>query len=61
MTPALQHNVGSVIAIATSILPQAAAANVNGASIDRVAHNLPLFSRGLSMMLFPNEQRLRRI
>jgi hypothetical protein len=36
------HNIGALIAIATSVPPQAAAATVNGAGIDRLLHNLPL-------------------
>ncbi|MGC1300924.1 MAG: hypothetical protein WA840_00995 [Caulobacteraceae bacterium] len=42
MGTALQHNIGAYIAIATSVFPQAVAANVNGAGIDRFAHNMAL-------------------
>lgn len=42
MNPATQHNIGAYVAVATSVLPQAATANVNGVWIDRFAHNLPL-------------------
>jgi len=42
MNTATQHNIGAYIAVATSILPQAATASVNGVGLDRLAHNLPL-------------------
>jgi hypothetical protein len=42
MNTVTQHNIGALIALATSVLPQAASANVNGSGIDRLAHNLPL-------------------
>jgi len=42
MNTATQHNIGAYVAVATSVLPQAASANVNGNGIDRLAHNLPL-------------------
>ncbi len=42
MNPATQHNIGGFVVVATSILPQVATGNVNGSSIDRFAHNLPL-------------------
>lgn len=36
-----QRNIGALIALATSVRPQAASAGtINGASIDRVAHNM---------------------
>jgi hypothetical protein len=37
-----QHNIGALLALATSVLPQAAAASVNGAGVDRMAHGMPL-------------------
>jgi hypothetical protein len=42
MTPANQHNIGAFVAVQTGVLPQAATAAVNGASIDRAAHNMAL-------------------
>lgn len=42
MSVALQRNVGAFIAVVTSVLSQSANAAVNGASIDRQAHNMPL-------------------
>ncbi|MDE1914737.1 MAG: hypothetical protein KGJ57_17440 [Sphingomonadales bacterium] len=38
-TVALQHNIGAFIALASSVLPQAASASVNGSGLDRAAHN----------------------
>lgn len=42
MNTVTQHNIGALVALATSVLPQAASAAVTGNSIDRFAHNLPL-------------------
>lgn len=38
----IQRNIGSVVKAVQSVRPQAAAASVNGVSIDRLAHNMPL-------------------
>lgn len=40
MNIATQRNIGAFIAVATSVLPQAASAAVNGSSIDRVSHSM---------------------
>ena len=43
MTFSFQHNVGAYIAVATSVAPQdASAGTINGATIDRMAHGMPL-------------------
>ena len=43
MTPAFQHNIGAFIVPITSIFPQSsAAAVINGSSLQRSAHGLPL-------------------
>ena len=43
MTISFEHNVGAYVAVATSVAPQAAAAaTINGATIDRMAHGMPL-------------------
>ena len=42
MNIAYQRNIGAFIAAVTSVLPQSANAAVNGVTIDRVAHKLPL-------------------
>jgi len=42
MGTALQHNIGAFVALVTAVSPQAASAAVNGASVDRALHNLPL-------------------
>ena len=42
MNTASQRNIGAFIAAVTCVLPQAASAAVDGSSIDRFAHNLPL-------------------
>ena len=42
MNTTTQRNIGAYIKTATSVLPQAASAAVDGNSIDRFAHNLPL-------------------
>jgi len=42
MNVASERNVGGFVAVATSVLCQAASAAVNGGGIDREAHNLPL-------------------
>jgi len=43
MTPSFQHNVGAYVAPVTSVFPQSsAAATINGASVRRSAHNMPL-------------------
>lgn len=42
MSFATQHNIGSYVVPVTGVFPQnAAAGTINGASIDRQAHNLP--------------------
>lgn len=38
----IQRNIGSLIKPVASVRPQAATATVNGGSVDRIAHNLPL-------------------
>lgn len=40
MNVATQRNIGALLAVVTSVLPQAATAAVNGASIDRVSHSM---------------------
>ena len=40
MNVATQRNIGGLIAVATSVAPQAASAAVNGGSIDRQAHSM---------------------
>jgi hypothetical protein len=43
MTISFQHNVGAYVSVATSVAPQnASAGTINGASIDRMAHGMPL-------------------
>ena len=42
MNTSTQHNIASLVTLATSVLPQAATGNVNGATIDRFIHNMAL-------------------
>ncbi len=42
MNTATQHNIGAFVAVATSVLPQAATGTVNGSGLDRAAHNMAL-------------------
>ncbi|MDE3038767.1 MAG: hypothetical protein KGJ21_10010 [Pseudomonadota bacterium] len=42
MNSSFQHNIGSYVVPVTGIFPESASAGtINGASIDRVAHNMP--------------------
>lgn len=42
MNIASMRNIGAFAALVTSVFPQAAGSAVNGTSIDRFAHNMPL-------------------